>query len=67
VLFSTKADLERKLGKFIGYYDEYRVHSSLGGLTPVQISTKAEPPRVNIESYGWKKHCYGLYQTPIAA
>jgi len=66
VLFSTKADLEKKLLEFIAY-DEYRVHSSLGGLTPVQMSTEAQPLRVNIESYGWKKHCHGLYQTPVAA
>jgi len=67
VLFSTKADLEKKLLEFIAYYDEHRVHSSLGGLTPVQMSTEAQPLRVSIESYGWKKHCHGFYQTPVAA
>src|SRR5215510_419545 len=63
LLFWTATDLELKLCSFKTYYNEHRVHSGLGGKPP--DSTGAAP--INLASYGWQKHCRGLYQTPIAA
>src|SRR5262245_3952597 len=63
LLFWTATDLESKLCAFKTYYNEHRVHSGLGGKLP--DSAGAAP--INLASYGWQKHCRGLYQTPIAA
>jgi putative transposase len=62
-LFWTTADLEAKLGEFQLYYNEHRAHAGVDGRPP---DFKQRVP-VNIASYGWQKHCRGLYQTPIAA
>ena len=63
LLFWTTADLDAKLREFQHYYNEHRVHSGLGGKLPDSVG--AAP--INLASYGWQKHCRGLYQTPIAA
>src|SRR5215472_806395 len=63
LLFWTATDLESKLCAFKTYYNEHRVHSGLGGKLP--NSAGAAP--INLASYGWQKHCRGLYQTPNAA
>jgi transposase InsO family protein len=62
-LFWTTADLEAKLIEFQHYFNEHRVHRGLGGKLP----DAAGPGPLNLASYGWQKHCRGLYQTPIAA
>ena len=64
LLFWTGADLEGKLTAFKGYYNEYRSHSGLNGKTPVE---DAHAKSIDFNSYGWKQHCRGLYQTPMAA
>ena len=65
-LFWTAADLESKLLDFQHYYQGYRAHDGLGGRLPEPIGE--EPAlRINFASYGWRRHCHGLYQTPIAA
>ena len=63
LLFCTVTDLNTKLSEFQHYYNEHRVRSGLGGKLP--DSAGAAP--INLASYGWQKHCRGLYQTPVAA
>jgi transposase InsO family protein len=64
-LFWTAVDLESKLSAFQHYYNWHRTHAGLAGKTPEQV------PRANkcatLKSYGWRKHCRGLFQTPTAA
>src|SRR5262249_18341308 len=63
-LFWTAADLELKLSAFKGYFNEYCVHSALKGKTPIE---RPETKGVDLKLYRWRKHCRGLYETPIAA
>src|SRR6266849_6442032 len=67
VLFYNSLDLRRKLEAFRTYYNGSRVHQSLGGGTPEEHSGKPPPARAALDSYGWRQHCHGLFQTPIAA
>jgi putative transposase len=64
LLFWTATDLELKLSAFKQYYNRYRTHAALEGQTPVKTP---ESRGISLKSYRWKKHCRGLYQTPIAA
>ncbi|MEI8347218.1 MAG: helix-turn-helix domain-containing protein, partial [Pseudomonadota bacterium] len=66
VLFWGRSDLERKLQDFKEYYNSYRIHSSLGS-TPGDIAEESILSIADIKNYRWKKHCRGLFQTPIAA
>jgi len=63
LLFWTAADLEMKLSDFKTYYNTSRFHASLSQ-TPIPTT---ESKRVNLNCYRWRKHCRGLYETPIAA
>jgi len=63
-LFWTTADLEAKLQEFQRYFNEHRTHAGLQGRLP-DSNGPASP--ISLASYGWQKHCRGLYQTPIAA
>jgi putative transposase len=63
-LFWTAADLEAKLRDFQDYFNEYRTHTGLGGQLPEPNEAKLP---IGFASYRWRKHCRGLYQTPIAA
>jgi len=65
-LFSTTADLEAKLLAFRDYLNGYRCHAGLQGRPPEPRVDEREKP-VSLMSYRWRKHCRGLYQTPIAA
>jgi hypothetical protein len=38
----------------------------LAGVTPAQRSG-APPPLAHLNSYRWRQHCNGLFQTPAAA
>ena len=66
VFFWGKNDLEIKLESFKQYYNCYRVHSSLEG-TPGDIACESLLSVADLNDYHWKKHCRGLFQTPIAA
>ena len=59
-LFWNSPDLERKLASFRDYYNERRVHSSLGGRTPAEVSDNRERQRADIRAYRWESHCGGL-------
>jgi transposase InsO family protein len=60
-------DLEWKLRQFRDYYNDGRVHHSLGGFTPnIHISAEDRRP-VRLAAYRWQPHCRGLYELPVAA
>ena len=63
-LFWTATDLENKLGNYRGYFNECRTHSGRNGSTPIETRGSKI---VDINRYGWKKHCRGLFELPIAA
>jgi transposase InsO family protein len=65
VLFWNTMDLETKLRDFQNFYNHYRAHSARAGnvpLLPMELGTQA-----NLGSHRWRRHCGGLYQTPMAA
>ena len=63
-LFWTATDLENKLQNYQCYYNECRTHSGRDGRTPVDLGAGKV---VDINNYGWRKHCRGLFQLPVAA
>jgi putative transposase len=67
VFFWDAADLARKLGEFTDYYNRHRVHRSLTGTTPAELAGAPSPAAAALNSYAWRQHCRGLFQTPIAA
>jgi hypothetical protein len=66
-LFWGQEDLERKLEAYRAYYNQHRCHTGLAGLTPAQRSGTPSPPTARLDSYRWRRHCTGLFQTPAAA
>jgi putative transposase len=66
-LFWNQGDLERKLDSYKVYYNRYRCHTGLAGITPAQRGGAPADPFANLDSYRWLKHCNGLFQTPAAA
>jgi transposase InsO family protein len=66
ILFWTTFDLDAKLTEFQHYYNGHRTHAGLdGGLPETGADGSASP--IDFQSYRWRRHCRGLYQTPIAA
>jgi len=65
--FWNPQDLERKLDTFMLYYNQYRVHQSLDGDAPYEVSGGHQPLHAKFGNYSWLSHCNGLCQTPIAA
>ena len=65
--FWNTQDLERKLDTFIQYYNQYRVHQSLDGDAPDEVSCDHQPLHAKLGNYSSVSHCNGLFQTPIAA
>ena len=66
-LFWNDGDLTAKLDRFVTYYDEARVHSSISGETPRGLSGHGVVGKINIQSYAWKSYCNGRFSIPIAA
>ena len=66
ILFWTTADLETKLLDFQHYYNGHRTHAGLEGRLPEPADDGPLSP-ISLDSYQWRRHCRGLYQTPIAA
>ncbi len=66
MLFWTCQDLESKLRDFQDYYNRHRTHSTMAGGTP-QETFGPLVPDWRLGSDGWRRHCGGLYQTPLAA
>jgi hypothetical protein len=66
-LFWNRSDLERKLEHYQAYYNHHRCHTGLAETTPSDRGGLPAPPSAQLESYTWRLHCHGLFQTPIAA
>jgi transposase InsO family protein len=66
VFFWKIVDLESKLEDFKQYYNGHRVHSSLDGDTPNEISGEAAPKPTDLNNISWRRHCRGLYELPLA-
>ena len=66
ILFWTTVDLEEKLADFQSYYNGHRTHAGLGGGLPEPGADGSTAP-IGFESYQWRRHCQGLFQTPVAA
>ena len=66
-LFWNRGDLERKLDNYKAYYNHHRCHTGLAGATPAERSGVPAQPIAKLESYTWRQHCNGLFQTPTAA
>jgi putative transposase len=67
MLFWNAFDLMRKPEMFRRYYNEQRVHRSLGGTTPAQRVGTYAPAPAKLDHYGWRHYCHGLFQIPVAA
>lgn len=65
VFFWNAVDLARKLDDFQTYYNAYRVHRSLDGVTPALRAGAPSSTAAELDSYVWKWHCRSLFQTPI--
>jgi len=66
VLIWNAVDLGRKLEEFRNYYNNNRVHQSLGGGTPGERSGQPPPAHAALDHYAWRHHCHGLFQMPTA-
>src|SRR5262252_724143 len=66
ILFWSTADLEEKLIDFQHYYNGHRTPAGLEGRLPEPPAGGTVSP-TGLGSYRWRRHCRGLYQTPIAA
>ena len=67
MFFWNAFDLTRKLKMFRCYYNEQRVHRSLGGTTPAQRAGASAPAPAKLDHYGWRQYCHGLFQIPVAS
>lgn len=67
VLFWNATDLERKLEESRRYYNDHRVHASLDGDTPAEVSGHAFSKQANLVHFRWRTYCPGLVQLPLAA
>src|SRR5208283_2370259 len=67
IWFWNQTDLERKLEDYKVFYNQFRCHTGLTGVTPAQRSGAPPPPFAHLNSYRWRQHCNGLFQTPAAA
>ena len=66
ILFWTTLDLDAKLTEFQHYYNGHRTHAGLEGGLP-EPGADGPTSHIDFQSYRWRRHCRGLYQTPIAA
>ncbi len=67
IWFWSQSDLEPKLEAYETYYNQHRCHTGLAGVTPAQRSEAPAPPLARLDSYRWRQHCNGLFQTLAAA
>lgn len=59
--------MEKKLNEYNGYYNQERVHASLDGKTPAEVSEESVRSKVELDDFRWETHCRGLVQLPMAA
>ncbi len=67
IWFWHQSDLQRKLEDYQAFYNQYRCHTGLAGVTPAQRNGAPAPPFARLDSFRWRQHCNGLFHTPIAA
>ncbi|MGB5464936.1 MAG: integrase core domain-containing protein [Sedimenticolaceae bacterium] len=67
VFFWDANDLARKLEGSCQYYSAHRVHTSLDGDTPSDITGETNSRCAGLNHFQWKSHCRGPYQLPVAA
>ena len=67
MFFWNAVDLARKLDQFKVYYNAHRVHRSLSGETAAKHVGAPLPTPAKLAIHAWKRHCRGLFETPIAA
>jgi putative transposase len=67
IWFWNEGDLERKLEDYKVFYNRYRCHAGLASITPAKRGNAPPHPIANLDSYRWRQHCNGLFQTPAAA
>jgi len=67
MFFWNALDIVRKLTTFRCYCIEQRVHRSLNGSTPAQRAGATAPASANLDHFGWRQYCHGLFQIPLAA
>lgn len=69
LIFFNRYDLQKKLDHFQAYYNEDRVHSSLGMKTLGRMAEENSTDKnvVSLDQYRRKSRCNGLYQLPVAA
>jgi len=67
IWFWNDGDLERKLEAYQAFYNHHRCHTGLSGVTSARRSGGPPTPVARLDSYRWRRHCYGLFQTPVAA
>jgi hypothetical protein len=67
IFFRSTADLEKKFTEFGNYYNRHRVHSSLDGQTPAEITGERANAQAALRHFHWQTHCRGLYELPVAA
>jgi hypothetical protein len=65
-LFWSTADLETELFDFNVTITATGTHAGLEGRVPEPSLDEYESP-IGLDSYRWRRHFRGLYQTPIAA
>jgi hypothetical protein len=66
ILFWSTADLETKLFDFQVFYNRHRTHGGLEGCVP-EPTAEGTAPAIGLDTYQWRRHCRGLYETPVAA
>jgi hypothetical protein len=66
-LFRNQGDLEQKLDSYQICHSRHRYHAGLAGITPDLRSGAPAHPIADLDSYRWRQHCNGLFQTPAAA
>jgi putative transposase len=62
-LFWNKVDLEMKLFDFRHYYNRHRTHAGLERRLPEPHVDGSGSTSLDFDSYTWRSHCRGLYQT----
>ena len=65
--FYNAVDLEGKFKEFTNFYILLRLHSPVNEDTSAKIDKCSVLDRAKIDHFAWKRHCYELFQAPIAA
>ncbi len=65
--FYNAVDLEGKFKEFTNFCILLRLHSPINEDTSAKIDKCSVLDRAKIDHFAWKRHCYELFQAPIAA